>query len=312
MWRDCNFRVSLGTKPFSVYLIAIAVSVSVLSVWFGLDPQFTQHPVSRHLESRQHTESPGHHGANAGVHHKHYPPLWKLNLPSPLIYKNFTRVVQVPTRRMWHRAFLNGSKVFYRDIIELKNISRLVYSATDVGYLFNLPWVLKLKEYVTTASHDPDPQVSIVVADMSCLRLLLNWLIAALVRLSRPLHNVLVLALEAKVCDILTPRKLNCLYTDPKSLIEQPKTKIYLFSKHFVGVQIRLLAARLINYWGYSFASYDTDAIVLRNPQELFDAHRDVDVIGGAAQYWPMWAAQKWGFALCPGAMMIRSNKLTG
>ena len=314
MWQqDCNFRASLGKKLiFSVYLIAIAATVGVLTMWFDLDPRASQHLVSRHLKSpHHHSESLGHHGANASVHHNHNPPDWKLNLPSPAIYRNFTRVVQVPTRRVWHRAFLNGSGVFYRDIIELINISRLVNSAPD-GYLVNLTWVPKLKEFVTTASRDPDPQVSVVVADTSCLRLLLNWLIAALVRLSRPLHNVLVLALEAEVCDVLTPRKLNCLYTDPKSLIEQPKTENYLFSKHFVGVQIRLLAARLINYWGYSFASYDTDAIVLRNPQELFDAHRDVEVIGGAAQYWPVWAVQNWGFALCPGAMMIRSSKATG
>ena len=294
MWRECTFVMKL---LLSVYLVAIAAMVSVLLVWFVLDNS-TRHPTSRSY------------GAHASVRHRNYVPNWRINFPSPVIYKNFTRIVYVPKRVHKHNFLAN----YFGNTTRVRNmtISKLLYLVAAERSLLTLPWVLKLKEYITTSPRDPDPQVSMVVADMSCLRLLLNWLIAALVRLSRPLHNVVVLALEAKVCDILTPRKLNCLYTDPKSLIEQPKTKVHLFSKQFVGVQIRLLAARLINYWGYSFASYDTDAIVLRNPQELFDAHRDVEVIGGAAQYWPPWAAQEWGFALCPGAMMIRSNKSTG
>ena len=292
MWRNYTIVTKL---LLSVYVVAIAASVSVLLVWFALDHS-TRHPTL------------GSYRAHAGVRHRNYVPHLRMNLPSTVIYKNFTRIVYVPQRVHKH----NFLAMYLGNATRVSRVSKRLYAVAAESSLLTLPWVLKLKEYVTTLPRDPDPQVNMVVADMSCLRLLLNWLIAALVRLSIPLHNVVVLALEAKVCDILTPRKLNCLYTDPKSLIEQPKTEIYLFSKHFVGVQTRLLAARLINYWGYSFASYDTDAIVLRNPQELFDAHRDVEVIGGAAQYWPPWAAQKWGFALCPGAMMIRSNKSTG
>ena len=292
--RDCTIVTKL---LLSVYLVAMVTSLSVLLVWFVLDNPM-RHPTTRS------------HGTHARVRHRHSAQHWGINLPSPVIYKNFSHIVHIPLKVRKHNFLSN----IFGNTTRVKNVvvSRLVYSVAAEYSVLKFPWVLKLKEFVTTTSRDPDPQVSMVVADTSCLRLLLNWLIAALVRLSRPLHNVLVLALEAEVCDVLTPRKLNCLYTDPKSLIEQPKTENYLFSKHFVGVQIRLLAARLINYWGYSFASYDTDAIVLRNPQELFDAHRDVEVIGGAAQYWPVWAVQNWGFALCPGAMMIRSSKATG
>ena len=70
--------------------------------------------------------------------------------------------------------------------------------------------------------------------------------------------------------------------------------------------------SRLVNYWGYSLATYDTDALILKNPQAVYDAHKEVTVIAGSANVGPTWAVKKWGFAVCPGAMLIRSGHATG
>ncbi|CAI8032076.1 hypothetical protein GBAR_LOCUS18165 [Geodia barretti] len=88
-------------------------------------------------------------------------------------------------------------------------------------------------------------------------------------------------------------------------------SKDFRFQPVYSAPQTRLLVARLVSYWRYSFASYDTDALVLRNPQPLYERYRDVNVIAGASVHWPQWAGELWGFSMCLGAFMIRSSPET-
>ena len=260
----------------SFYLIAVVSSVTLLATWAVLNLWFHS---SSHPPRTKHT-------------HEVYRYRWasssiRINLPTYLIYKNSVNVVRE-----------GGVKVVYKNSVD-----------NDV---LKLPWVQDLQRYVNATAYTRSPQISLVVADKTCLDLLLNWLIAALVRLEEPLHNVVVLGLDAEVCHLLSAHSITCIFTDPESFIINPQLAHFRFSKRFIGPQTRLLAGRLLNYWGYSFASYDTDAIVLRNPQSIYDAHTEAHVIGGAGQHWPDWAHAKWGFALCPGAVMIRNSTPTG
>ena len=69
---------------------------------------------------------------------------------------------------------------------------------------------------------------------------------------------------------------------------------------------------RLVNYWGFDVANYDTDAIVLRNPEPLYyEQYRDSDFIGSYGHF-PPDIKQEWGIAVCTGAVMIRSSICTG
>ena len=188
---------------------------------------------------------------------------------------------------------------------------RNLYRNTLEDNVLKLPWVQELHQMLLNANSTRSPQVNIVVTDRNGIEMLLNWLVAALVRLKEPLHNVIVLGLDAEVCEVLHPHNVSCIHSDPGTFIRQ-NTGFLHFSRAFLAPQTRLLAARLINYWGYSFASYDTDALILKNPQSLYDSHREVNLIAGAAGHWPEWAIRKWGFSVCLGAVMIRSGPTTG
>ena len=212
---------------------------------------------------------------------------FNVNLPTALIYKNHVQVV----RKTEHLVLLKNS--LEDDIL-------------------NLPWIQELHKIVVRIHGSVTPQVNLVVADWRNVELLLNWLIAALVRLTDPLQNVIVLGLDAEVCELLHSRNFNCVHSDPDSFIRHSKDKFFRFANIYSAPQTRLLVARLVNYWGYSFASYDTDAVILRNPQPLYDENRGVNVVAGAGGHWPRWAMEKWGFAVCPGAMLMRSGTKTG
>ena len=188
----------------------------------------------------------------------------------------------------------------------------IVYRNTVEEFILDLPWVKQLRrilENVNTAQKNP--QVNFVVSDANSIELLLNWLIAALARLREPLHNVIVLGLDSHLCELLNYREISCVHADPASFI-QPNEKLVNFLPVFSAPQTRLLAVRLVNYWGYSVASYDTDAVLLRNPQPLYDAHRGANIVAGAGGHWPTWAIEEWGFSVCLGTIMIRSGAATG
>lgn len=220
------------------------------------------------------------------------------NPPSSL-QKVLPRSIGLPSYRMYkgnHRQ-LNNTTFLCKDAID--------------GYILRLPWVTRLHQLLVLTSGNKSPQINLVVADHHSIELLLNWLIAALVRLTDPLQNVVILGLDKFVCDLLQPHNITCLYINPGTFIRED-SGYFGFSRLFTAPQTRLLVARLINYWGYSFASYDTDAVILKNPQPLYDKYKEVNVIAGAAGRWPYWSIEEWGFAVCLGAILVRSGPATG
>ena len=69
---------------------------------------------------------------------------------------------------------------------------------------------------------------------------------------------------------------------------------------------------RLVNHWGFDIANYDTDAIILKNPEPLYyEQYRDSDFIGSYGHF-PLDIRQEWGIAVCTGVVMIRSSIYTG
>ena len=212
---------------------------------------------------------------------------WQVHLPSTIIYKP------------------GDMKVVKREK------ETIVYQNTVEEDILNLPWVKQLQRMLSHISTTHNPQVNLVVADEKSIELLLNWMIAALVRLDDPLRNVIVLGIDVGVCELLDNWNIACVFSDPTTFL-QPNDKFVRFLPVYWAPQTRLLAARLVNFWGYSFATYDTDAVLLRNPQPLYNAHRGPNIIAGAGDHWPRWARQEWGFAVCLGAMLIRNGPNTG
>ena len=74
---------------------------------------------------------------------------------------------------------------------------------------------------------------------------------------------------------------------------------------------VRIVLLRVINYWGYDVASYDSDAVLLKNPQVLYDKRPDIDLFSAAGVF-PFDVSDKWGFALCAGTLLFRATPVIG
>ena len=70
---------------------------------------------------------------------------------------------------------------------------------------------------------------------------------------------------------------------------------------------MRLTVMRLLNHWGYDAANYDTDALILKNPEQLFyDDLESSDLIGSRG--YSSVVKDVLGLALCAGVFMIKST----
>ena len=182
------------------------------------------------------------------------------------------------------------------------------------GQLLQVKWIQELRDYLNTVTPDSGP-VTIVSSDYSYREILLNWLISALVRVDRPLSNVLVLSLDSSLHALLQGKGFACIHVPPDQLLRSVVINRLALTGHVAFTQVhilRLTVMRLVNHWGYDVANYDTDAIILKNPEPLYyKQYQDSDFIGSYGHS-PLDIKQEWGIAICIGAMMIRSSNNTG
>ena len=174
-------------------------------------------------------------------------------------------------------------------------------------------WAVALRDYLSILDKDISPHVNLVLGDYKHRMLVLNWVVAAAVKLEPPLHNILVISLQQGLCDFLA----NSTYISHLSSITcivVPADTIFSSKSNDDGwlksLMVRPVVLRLINYWGYDVATYDSDAVVLKNPQELYKRHPH-DILS-SANIWPEYQARPWGFTLCAGVMVLRASSATG
>ena len=170
--------------------------------------------------------------------------------------------------------------------------------------LLEADWMATLQQFLSGLS---SKQVNFVTANSQYEDELLNWLILVSLSINPPMENVLVLALDSELYDLLRSRRIPCIFI-PTTAIMSPLSK----DEHFESVwMIRLGLLRVLNWLGFDAAMYDADALVLKNPQPLFEAHA-TDIVASMATSWPPKFGRKWGFTLCNGVLFFRSNKRTG
>lgn len=168
-------------------------------------------------------------------------------------------------------------------------------------------WVEDLKLLLKTLS---TTRLSIVTASQEHKVVVLNWLISALVKIKPPLENVLVLAVSSSLYEYLKSRGIAVIYVDPMSLISSQAVET--FDSIFAQIHVvRLTVFRLINHWGYDVVMYDSDAVLLRNTQPLFDMYPGADLIGSAG-VGPEKLNSLWGRTLCTGVLLLRATARTG
>jgi len=171
-------------------------------------------------------------------------------------------------------------------------------------------WTTYLYQFLQNLNKSISPQVNMVFGDSNHTDLVLNWIIAAHLRLDPPLHNIMVLSVDQPLCDFLAPKNelpVTCIAVPPESFLSQ-----YSYNHTYArGIRCRFVVLRIINFWGYDVASYDSDAVLLRNPQSLYDSNPDVKLFAGSGTY-PNTISNQWGFSLCACVLLVRSHPSTG
>lgn len=171
--------------------------------------------------------------------------------------------------------------------------------------LLRSKWVIQLQDFLKTVD---GKQVSIVTSSIEHTDILFNWLISAYLVADPPLKNVLVLTLDESLHDLAESHGFASLYVGPEIVID-PKAKITrVFSQVHI---VRLAVVRLVNHYGYDVVNYDCDAILLKNPQSIFDGHKDSEMIGTFGKG-PSQLFAKWGVTLNTGVMLLRSGAKLG
>ena len=175
--------------------------------------------------------------------------------------------------------------------------------------LLRCQWLGDLRTHLS--SLPPDSKfISIVSSDYKYREVLLNWLILAEVQLKQPLTNVLVLSLDQSLHQLLSDRGIPCIYIPISCLLRHGLS----LTRHVAFTQVhimRLLVMRILNHWGYDVANYDSDALLLRNPETRYRELGDRHFIGSVGHF-PHELDHRWGTAVCIGVVMIRSSHQTG
>ncbi len=178
------------------------------------------------------------------------------------------------------------------------------YSKPD-KILLRSPWVHSLKKYLDSVN---GKQISLVTSSREHTDVLLNWLISAYIIAQPPLDNVLVLSMDWELHNTLENHGFSSLFVSAEMVISPRANITRVFSQVHI---VRLTVLRLINHLGFDVANYDCDAIVLKNPQKLFDSKKDVDLFGSFGRG-PITLYRKWGVTLNTGVMLLRANPQIG
>ena len=186
------------------------------------------------------------------------------------------------------------------------------FATLPLDRILHTEWLQALKDFLHTLKPDSGP-VTIVSSDYKYSEVLLNWLISALVQVDRPLSNVLVLSLDSSLHALLQGRGFACIHVPPESLLTPALIAKLKYHVAFTQVHIlRLTVMRLVNHWGFDVANYDTDAIIMKNPEPLYyHQYKSSDFIGSYGHF-PQEMQREWGIAVCIGVVMTKSSKQTG
>ena len=179
----------------------------------------------------------------------------------------------------------------------------VIYKHVDV--ILKTTWVKKLKGYLS--SMNPSRQVIVTEATYDFFENLVNWLISAAIVSEVPLQYILVLCFDQQTHNLLAERNINSLYIPYHSLLRNPKLEI---GNIWMS---RLAVIRLLSHWGYDVQHYDSDAVLLKNPQSLFQRFPSSDIVTSWGDY-PDELGKNgpWGTTLCMGAVLIRSSPRAG
>ena len=185
---------------------------------------------------------------------------------------------------------------------------RLPYrdAAQSVQEILQAPWIVPLQKFLSklTTKH-----VNLCVADSKYTESLVHWLVSALVKTQPPLQNVIVISLDRVLHDYLEKRGLDSVHVDPWTVL---RSDAHMHSNFSHIWATRMVFFRILNFWNYSVATFDSDALILRNPQPLFERYLTSDILGSNGIY-PFGLHREWkSSTLCMGTVLFRATQGTG
>ena len=176
----------------------------------------------------------------------------------------------------------------------------------SLDYISQASWVTDLRYYLSTYNYSRE--ISLVTSNSKYTDILLNWLIAATVKSGISTKSILIISLDLAIHRLMLAKQFCSILVPPWSVI----AKGVNFSQPFEAVMMtRLAVMRIINHFGYGFVMYDSDAVILRDPQPLYDALPHEDIIGSVGKI-PYDLAAAWGITICIGVVLVRSSPKTG
>ena len=174
------------------------------------------------------------------------------------------------------------------------------------------PWATKMKAKLEAAK--VGKQLTFLTVSLDYLPVLINWLIHAKLNALPLMENVLVMCVDKHCHEILSRKGILSQLVQVTDIMYS--TKVVDGNKLFGSrVITRLTVLRLLNYWGYDVLVIDIDALLINNIQPIFDHFSDGDIIVSTVNVEnciPSSARDAWGFCLCVGLLLIRSNTNTG
>ena len=185
---------------------------------------------------------------------------------------------------------------------------RLPYKGVtrSVEEILAAPWIVEIQSYLMSLT---SRHVSLCIADSTYMEAVVNWLVSALVNINPPLENVLVISLDLQLHQFLQKRGLDSVFMDPDTIL---KGNLKLPSKNSHIWITREVLFRLINHWEYTVATYDSDAVLIKNPQPLFTKLESSDIIGTAGTY-PSDLQRQWQSpTMCMGMALFRASERIG
>ena len=146
----------------------------------------------------------------------------------------------------------------------------------SLEYISQAWWVTDLCYYLSTYNHSRE--ISLVTSNSKYTDVLLNWLIAATVKSGIPTKSILVISLDSTIHRLMLAKQFRSILIPPWTLIAKGVNFSQPFEEGYAVT--RLAVMRIINHFGYDFVMYDSDAVILKDPQPLYDALPHEDIIG--------------------------------
>ena len=177
----------------------------------------------------------------------------------------------------------------------------------DNRQMAGTPWINELAKIMSKIK---EKTIYAITVNQGYKDTLLNWLISAVFKGGLSLDKILVISLDQNIQKFLQEHGIACIYVPVKSLFNSLVSH-YWIQEYGLVMFTRISVVRLLNHWGYSVVIIDTDALVLHDPQPLFDEYPSSSIVASSGTQ-PRTLYDVWNTTACNGMILLRSNQEIG